>query len=317
MRILLTGSSGQIGNAVLPFLRTLGTVISPSSSEFDLGKPQSLESKLDEFNPDLIINPAAYTAVDRAEDDRERAFLVNAIGPGTMALWAARRIVPMIHFSTDYLFGGSGVAPRREDDPPSPLSVYGTTKLAGDNAILGAGGPHLIIRTSWVYAANGANFLKTIARLASEREELRIVSDQIGAPTSACAIATAVEQILSGNTARGGYPFAKKFGVLNVVCEGETSWCGFAGSIVEGLRRRGQTLRVARIVPIRTDEYPVKARRPANSRLDLSRLHRDFGIRMPTWEEALERELDEMTPIPVRQPVAREIGNGRAASSPG
>ena len=196
MRIVLTGSKGQVGGALQPLLAKHGTVIAPSRTEFDLSKPEMLAGALDGFKPDLIINPAAYTAVDRAEDERELAFLVNAEGPETIAKWSARHRVPLIHFSTDYVFDGSDDKPRCEDSPTGPLSVYGASKLAGDLAIQAAGGPHLIARTSWVYAANGANFLRTIARLAGERKELRIVADQIGAPTTASTIADTVARVV-------------------------------------------------------------------------------------------------------------------------
>ena len=179
MRILLTGTNGQVGGALLPLLAKLGTVIAPSSAEFDLSKPEALEEKLDALKPDFIINPAGYTAVDRGEDETEIALLVNAKGPAAISQWAARWNVPLIHFSTDYVFDGSGSKPWREDSPTQPMSVYGKSKLAGDVAIKTASGPHLIFRTSWVYAAKGTNFLRTIARLAGERKELRIVADQI------------------------------------------------------------------------------------------------------------------------------------------
>ena len=236
MRILLTGASGQVGGALRSLLATQGTIIAPSSSEFDLSKPETLADRLEEFRPDLIVNPAAYTAVDRAEEQRELAFLVNAKGPEVIAQWAAKHRVPLVHFSTDYVFDGSGDTPRREDSPTDPMSVYGASKLAGDKAIMAAGGPHLIARTSWVYAAKGTNFLRTIARLASERKELRIVADQIGAPTTARAIANAVTGIVLPNLANLNDLFTRKGGVVNLVCAGETSWHEFAGAIVEGLR---------------------------------------------------------------------------------
>jgi dTDP-4-dehydrorhamnose reductase len=292
MRILLTGTSGQVGAALHPLLTAHGTIIAPSSSEFDLSKPETLASRLNDFRPDLIVNPAAYTAVDRAEEQRELAFLVNAKGPEVIAQWAARHRVPVVHFSTDYVFDGSGNAPRREDSPTGPISVYGASKLAGDMAIMAAGGPHLIARTSWVYAAKGTNFLRTIARLASERKELRIVADQIGAPTTARSIASAVADIVLPDLANLSDLFARKGGVVNLVCDGETSWHGFAGAIVEGLRCRGLELQVEAVVPIATADFPTKAKRPSNSRLDLSRLRDEFGVVMPNWRDALGPELD-------------------------
>jgi dTDP-4-dehydrorhamnose reductase len=247
------------------------------------------------LRPDLIVNPAAYTAVDLAEDERELAFRVNAEAPAAMAHWAARRGVPLLHFSTDYVFDGSGEAPWREDDAPAPLSVYGASKLAGEDAIRTAGGPHLVVRTSWVYAAEGRNFLRTIARLAGERKELKIVADQFGAPTSARMIADAVVKILRPQLSSGGRPFERDGGVVNVSASGETSWHGFAAAIVAGLQRRGVRLAVEAVIPIAAAEYPTRARRPQNSRLDHGRLNDTFGVVMPSWGEGLETELDEMT----------------------
>jgi dTDP-4-dehydrorhamnose reductase len=292
MRILLTGTSGQVGGALRPLLATQGTLIAPSSTEFDLSKPERLTDHLNDFRPDLIVNPAAYTAVDRAEEQRELAFLVNAKAPAVIAQWAATHRVPLVHFSSDYVFDGSGDAPRREDSPTGPISVYGESKLAGDAAIMAAGGPHLIARTSWVYAAKGTNFLRTIARLACERKELRVVADQIGAPTTARAIAGAVADIVLPNISDLNDLFARKGGVVNVVCAGETSWHGFASVIVEGLRCRGVKLLAETVVPIATADFPTKAKRPSNSRLDLSRLRDAFGVVMPNWRDALGPELD-------------------------
>jgi dTDP-4-dehydrorhamnose reductase len=291
MRILLTGTAGQVGGALFPLLRDRDEILAPALEEFDLSKPGALADGLDGLKPDLIINPAAYTAVDRAEDESELAFSINAEAPAAIARWAARHNVPLVHFSTDYVFNGEGDKPWREDSPSGPLSVYGASKLAGDNAIRAAAGPHLIVRTSWVYASKGANFLRTIARLAKERKELRIVADQIGAATSARVIAHAVAEILSSDLMGR---FARSGGVVNVVCAGETSWHGFATAIVAGLKSRGVKLEVENIVPIGTGAFPTKAKRPGNSRLDLSRLKDVFGIVTPSWSDALEVELDEL-----------------------
>jgi len=293
MRILLTGTDGQVGGALLPHLVEIGTVISPSIADFDLSKPDTLARCLDEIEPDLIVNPAAYTAVDRAEDEHELAFMINAKGPETIARWASVRRIPMVHFSTDYVFDGSGHEARSEASTPNPLSVYGASKLAGDTAIAASGVPHLIFRTSWVYAAQGANFLRTIARLAAERKELRIVADQIGAPTTARSIAGATARILQDNLGALDRLFVEKGGVVNLVCAGETSWHGFAEAIVGGLRTRGLALSVEAVHPISTSEFPTKAARPANSRLNLGRLRDSFGITMPHWRDALTVELDE------------------------
>jgi dTDP-4-dehydrorhamnose reductase len=294
MRILLTGTAGQVGRALLPLLRGRGEIVTPTRSEFDLSKPDALKNELGRLKPDLIINPAAYTAVDRAEDEAELAININAKAPAAIARWASLHSVPLVHFSTDYVFNGEGQMPWREDSPTSPLSVYGASKLAGDNAIRAANGPHLIVRTSWVYDAKGANFLRTIARLAADRKELRIVADQIGAPTTARVIAETVTKILSPDLHDVSGRFARDGGIVNVVCAGETSWHGFATAIVAGLKSRDAKLEVEKIEPIGTKDFPTKAKRPGNSRLDLSRLRDVFGIVTPSWSDALAVELDDL-----------------------
>lgn len=299
MRILLTGAAGQVGGALAPWLQSWATVLAPTPGDFDLSRPHELSARLDHFMPDLIVNPAAYTAVDRAEDEPELAFKINSEAPAAISQWAARARVPLIHFSTDYVFDGSGSEPWREDSATGPLSVYGASKLGGDTAIAASGAPYLIVRTSWVYAANGTNFLKTIARLATERKELRVVADQFGAPTSAKTIADVVANIIPRDPAEMDTLFEERKGVVNVVCSGETSWYGFATAIVNGLKARGLGLEVESITPIRTDEFPVKAKRPANSRFSLERLRREFGVDTPTWQDALERELDIMADVAV------------------
>jgi dTDP-4-dehydrorhamnose reductase len=293
MRILLTGVSGQVGSALLPRLQRIGTVVPTDVDTLDFAKPDLLPDALDRIAPELVINPAAYTAVDQAEDERDAATMVNATAPGAIARWAAARNVPLIHFSTDYVFSGVGVQPWREDDEAKPLSAYGATKLAGDLEIQSAGGCHLILRTSWVYAAQGKNFLCTIARLAREREELRVVADQIGAPTSATLLAEAVTDIVADGMDRLRNRCAQANGLVHLTASGETSWHGFACAIVDGLRARGVALAVEQLIPIRTDEYPTRAQRPLNSRLDLNRWREVFGQTPPHWEQALAPVLDE------------------------
>lgn len=294
-RILVTGVTGQVGSALVEALPP-GSVLAADRAALDLARPETIAAALDRLAPELIINPAAYTAVDRAEDERDLAFRVNAQAPEAVARWAAARAVPLIHFSTDYVFDGAGDRPWREDDRPAPLSVYGASKLAGENAIRASGAPHLIVRTSWVYGATGTNFLRTIARLARERRELRIVGDQFGAPTSAPLIAAAVVRMVAG--AGNDTPLAQRFdaaaGCVNLAAAGATSWHGFAGAIVAGLRRRGVALAAEAVVAIATADYPTRARRPANSRFDLTRLRTVFGIETPPWEQALAPELDRL-----------------------
>ena len=253
MRILVTGTTGQVGRALLSPLGALGTVVPVVRADLDLSDGASIKPTLDRLNPNLIINPAAYTAVDQAEDEPDLARQVNAEAPGIIARWAAARVVPFVHFSTDYVFDGSGERPWREQDTPRPLSVYGATKFAGEELVRAANGPHLIVRTSWVYAAEGRNFLRTVMRLAGEREELRIVSDQIGAPTSARVIADAIARLLAVGGSDLAGSFAAAGGLVHLAAAGETSWHGFATEIIRGLRARGATLKVDAIVPIATE----------------------------------------------------------------
>jgi dTDP-4-dehydrorhamnose reductase len=304
MRVLIIGVTGQVGGALLkvlgPQVRGLGgSIVATGRDSLDLAQPDRVASSLERIAPDLIVNPAAYTAVDRAEDERDLVFRINAEAPGAIARWAARREVPLIHFSTDYVFDGSGDRPWLEDDPANPLSVYGASKLAGDEAVRAAGGAHLIVRTSWVYAATGKNFLRTIVRLATERKELRVVDDQIGAPTSAALIADAIASMIGVDAAGLTNRFAASGGVVNLAASGETSWHGFAAAIVDALKARGVSLAVETITPIATKDYPTKAKRPFNSRLDLTRLREVFQLDPARWAEALDVELDHVAAEPV------------------
>jgi dTDP-4-dehydrorhamnose reductase len=294
MRILVTGVTGQVGQALTKRLYRVGDVIPADRSVLNLAEPSTLPEALDRLSPDLIVNPAAYTAVDRAEDERELAFIVNGEAPGVIARWASRKQIPLVHFSTDYVFDGQGETPWHEDSPPDPLSVYGASKFAGEEAIRAENVPHLIVRTSWVYTATGVNFLRTIARLACERTELKVVADQIGAPTSGRVIADAIAGILAADSTNLSQHFAKANGLVNIAASGETGWHGFAVRIVDGLRARGIKLAVQSIAPLRTEEFPTRAKRPHNSRLDLTRLNEAFGLTTPSWTESLELELDEL-----------------------
>jgi dTDP-4-dehydrorhamnose reductase len=294
MRILVTGVSGQVGSATAQCLSSCARVIGTDRAALDLSKPNLIPVVLDKVAPDLVINAAAYTAVDRAEQEPALAQRVNAEGPSVMAQWCASHHVPLIHFSTDYVFDGHGTRPWSENDTPRPLSAYGASKLAGEQQIRAAAGCFLIVRTSWVYAARGTNFLRKIAELATTRNELRIVADQVGAPTPAPLIADLLRKMLES-----GLPMFREIageaqGLVHLAASGEASWYEFARQIVNGLRSRDISLAVERLVPIRTEDYPLPAQRPLNSRLNLQRLQTVFGIKPAPWREALTPELDRL-----------------------
>ncbi len=289
MNILLTGRSGQVGWELQRALLPLGRVHAFGHAELDLADAAAVRRTLDEVRPDAIINAAAYTAVDKAESEPELASAINAAAPTLLAEEASRRGALLIHYSTDYVYDGAKAAPYVETDPTGPLGVYGRSKLAGEAGIRAAGADHLIFRTSWVYAARGANFLRTILRLAAEREELRVVSDQIGAPTWARLIAEATAHALrQAMQERSGGTFES--GVFHLTAAGETSWHGFAAAIVGG--RKG--LRVKTVTPITTAEYPLPAPRPANSRLDTGAFRARFGLVLPDWRDCLQLCLEEL-----------------------
>ncbi len=288
MRILVTGVTGQVGAALISRLSPYGTVIAADRTVMDLCATREIGARLDALAPDIVINPAAYTAVDRAEDDdRDLAFLVNERAPLAIARWAADNNVPFVHFSTDYVFDGTGTTPWKESDPPSPICVYGASKLAGEVAIQDVGGPHLIVRTSWVYTSSGTNFFQTIVHLAQERNELRIVADQFGAPTSAAIIADAIAAMFAAP--RGIADIIDRCrGIVHLAASGITTRYEFGCAIVEFLRAKGLPLKVMRVVPIGSDAYRMKAKRPLNCRLDLTRLAQTFGISMSHWRIGLE-----------------------------
>lgn len=294
-KILLTGVNGQVGysfQAAFKASQSPAEFIALDRSQLDLANTEQIREVVRSIRPDLIINPAAYTAVDKAESETDLAYRINAIAPGILAEEAARLNAKLIHFSTDYVYNGRKLEAYHETDPTEPLSVYGQTKLAGEEAIRAVGVQHLIFRTAWVYGAYGKNFMKTILRLASERETLNIVADQIGTPTSSNAIAEAMMQILQ----QGSFDVS---GVYHLVNSGQASWFEFAQAIVEesnALRQRERKVRllVKHIQPISTDQYPTPARRPANSLLDTEKLLQDFGIEMPHWRESLIKELSSL-----------------------
>lgn len=292
--ILVTGISGQVGFELQQTLSSLGTVIGLARAELDLADDQAIRRVIREVQPSAIINPAAYTAVDKAESEPELAFAINGIAPGVMAEEAATLDIPFIHYSTDYVFDGSKTMPYLESDDPNPLGVYGKSKLAGEEAIRAAGGQYAILRTSWVYGPRGKNFLRTIINLAQQRDELKVVADQVGAPTSSRAIANATAMILS-QWDEG------KSGTYHLTCAGQTSWHGFAQAIlrlyhVQHEVRGWPPLRVQAedVQPISTAEYPTAAPRPANSVLANIKVFEAFHISMPLWSEALSAVLREL-----------------------
>jgi dTDP-4-dehydrorhamnose reductase len=293
MRLLVTGKNGQVGWELQRSLQCLGEVVAVDRIDFDLACPESLASKLDALAPDAIVNAAAYTAVDRAESEEALARTVNGTAPGVMARWAAERGALVIHYSTDYVFDGSGDRPWTPDDQPAPLSAYGRSKLAGEQAIRAEACDHLILRTSWVFASRGRNFVATVLRLAAEREELRIVDDQFGAPTSARLIADSTAHVLrAALLERQAGAFRSE--VLHLTAAGVTSWHEFAREIVERVNDR-LTLRCRSLTAILSSEYPTPAHRPKNSRLNCSALESRFGLKLPDWHSGLHLCLSEMS----------------------
>lgn len=285
--ILLTGASGQVGWELQRSLSTLGRVVAPSHRDFDLSRPKTLAAAIRNIKPDLIVNPAAYTAVDKAETEQELACAINAEAPGLLAKEAARRGISLVHFSTDYVFDGNKFDAYTETDKPNPLGVYGASKLAGEEAVQASRAEHLILRTSWVYGMRGKNFLLTMQRLAHERDKLTVVADQFGAPTWARSIAEATAQMLAlwlspGATAEDRRRLS---GIYHLTCGGRTSWHGFAGTILQNMQAHGE--KIPELKAITTAEYPTPTKRPANSVLSNDKLQQTFGIRMPDWENAL------------------------------
>jgi len=289
--ILLLGANGQLGQELRRALAPLGTIVATTRSGAlpdgsacevaDFDQPASLAALLDRVQPTVVVNAAAYTAVDRAESDRDAAFRANAEAPGVLAQWCAQAGVPLVHYSTDYVFDGQGTRPYREDDSTAPLGVYGASKLAGEQAIRAAGGRHLIFRTAWVYASHSANFLRTMLRVGAERDVLRVVADQVGTPTPAALIADVTAQSLQHDGALSG--------TWHLTAKGETSWHGFAEAIFAEAVATGVLPRAPKVEAITTAEYPTPAKRPAYSHLDVAKLEQDFGVVLPSWQDGLKR----------------------------
>lgn len=293
MKILLLGANGQVGHELRRSLAPLGEVIAAtrrgdvmqSMPAADFDQPETLAALVQTTAPDVVVNAAAYTAVDKAEDDESAAFRINAQAPGVIAQVCARTGAKLVHYSTDYVFDGRADRPLREDDATSPLGVYGASKLAGEQAVRAAGPAHLILRTAWVYGTHGSNFMLTMLRLAAEREELRVVADQIGTPTPASLIADVSAELLRD------HPDAN--GTFHLTAAGVTNWHAFAEAIIDRAHARGLLARRPRVTAIATADYPTRARRPAYSRLDITRLQQQLGHALPEWSDELERVLDQ------------------------
>ena len=300
--ILLVGKTGQVGSELSRLLPELGNVIAPDRAELDLREPESVRQIMSTIKPQLVINAAAYTAVDAAESDESHARAVNADAPGVLAREAKNIGALIIHFSTDYVFDGSKKTPYLEGDPPNPLNAYGRTKLAGEQAVRDSGAPHLIFRTSWVYATHGRNFLLTTLRLATEREELKVVNDQVGAPTCAVELAEATTTIVGSLIAgakKSSFPEAS--GTYHMTAAGQTTWYEFAQAILEEARRvppclpwfdsatKGHRLIARRVLPISTKEFHSPSHRPSYSVLSNARLAQAFGVSLSGWRDQLHR----------------------------
>ncbi len=281
MKILITGQHGQVSRHLQHSLAGLGELQVLGREQLDLSQPHAILQAVQAAHPDLIINAAAHTAVDQAEKEPGLARAINATAPGLLAEAAAGLGVPLIHYSTDYVFDGRKASPYTEQDAPHPLGIYGSSKLAGEQAIQAVGGQHLILRTSWVYSLHGRNFLLTMQKLLQERETLSVVADQIGAPTWAGTIAHSTRQLIE--RWRDGQPGT--WGVYHLTASGETSWYGFAQAIGKQLLAEGKPCAV--LEPIASSAYPTPAARPLNSRLDCSRLAREWSVSQPDWQHAL------------------------------
>lgn len=294
-RILLLGAGGQLGSELRRSLSPLGEVVAATRSGTvggapcevaDLADPDTLPALLARLAPDVLVNAAAYTAVDRAEQEVGLAFRVNAEAPDVLAAACAARGATLVHYSTDYVFDGQAARPYREGDDTAPLGVYGASKLAGEVAVLTSGARHMVFRTAWVYAAHSANFMGTMLRLGAERDVVRVVADQVGTPTPAALLADVTARALRADPAPAG--------LWHLTPTGQTSWHGFAAAIFEGALARGLLPRAPKVEAITTADYPTPAARPAYSVLDCGALQRDFGIVLPDWRASLAATLDEL-----------------------
>ena len=296
MKILLLGKNGQVGWELQRALAPLGELValdfdSPGPLSADFSKPELLAATVRAVRPQIIVNAAAHTAVDKCESEPDVARALNAESPAVLAREAQRLGAWLMHYSTDYVFDGSGTTPWVEDSPTGPLSVYGATKLEGEEAIRASGCRHLILRTSWVYAARGGNFAKTMLKLAKERDQLTVIDDQIGSPTGADLLAD-----ITAHALRTALQRPEVAGTYHAVGDGETSWHGYAQHVIEFARARGETIKVARdaIAPVPTSAFPTPAKRPANSRMNTHKLRTTFGLTLPSWQAGVDRMLTEV-----------------------
>lgn len=294
-RILLLGADGQVGWELQRSLAPLGELTVCTRKHADFTRPEALGLLIEEICPSIIVNAAAYTAVDKAETDEATAQLVNADAVGVLAEAAAEAGAWLVHYSTDYVFDGASCTPYREDDATNPLSAYGRTKLEGERRIKDSGCKHLIFRTSWVYAARGNNFAKTMLKLAKERDELQVVADQVGAPTSAELIADVTSLVLAKIDVDSALA-VKASGIYHLVASGQTTWHSYAQRVVQYAASQGIALKVTpdRIKAITTAEYPVPAKRPVSSRLSTEKIRRTFSIHLPEWQFHIDRMLNEI-----------------------
>ena len=288
-RILLLGAGGQLGMQLKQALTGKVELTALARTELDFTDADAIRAAIRSANPEIVINAAAYTAVDKAESEPEQAHLVNTVAPGVIAEELAKTNGWLIHYSTDYVFDGSGTKPWVETDATGPLGVYGQTKLDGELAIAATGCKHVILRTSWVYAAEGRNFLHTMLRLGRDRDQLKVVDDQIGAPTTAEALTEATQAALNHLTTNA--EASAVTGVYHLACAGETSWCGFAKAIFAEFASKQKP---PEVLPIPTEAYPTPAKRPRNSRLNCGKFTRQFGFQMPAWQDALHQVAQSM-----------------------
>jgi len=298
-RILLTGVTGQVGGELVRTLATFGEVIAPTRDEMDLANTASIREQIRALRPRWIVNPAAYTAVDKAESEPELAYAINAEAVRAMGEGAREIGAGVIHFSTDYVFDGTGGVPYRESDPAGPVSVYGASKLAGERALAESGAEYMVFRTSWVYGATGKNFLRTILKAARERERLRVVADQYGAPTWSRDLARMTAQVIGRVEDRAqqkelAEALTEFSGVYHAAGSGETTWFGFATEAIKQIREREPAAKLAEVDAIATSEYPTPAKRPAHSRLNCERLTEKFGWRMMDWRDSLREVIAEV-----------------------